>query len=165
MYFLGLDPSTKCTGFCVMNQDKEIIERGKISLPDLPDSDKIFYQIQQIEALLTKYSIHHILCEDQFGQQNPFGKINIHTVKKLSQVTGAILSLAGRHKAPISLIYPTSWRKIFHGSGKATKQDTFKKVVADYQIEGLVFTKDNDLTDAVGIAWAAVELHKEDKSS
>lgn len=156
MYFLGLDPSTKCTGFCLMNEKYDIIESGKIDLPDVTEGEKIYHQIQQVENLINKYPIDKILCEDQFS------KLNIDTLKKLSRNTGGYLALAAKHNLSIELIYPTSWRKVFHGSGKAKKQDTFHKVVALYpELGDLKFTKDNDLTDACGIAWACVDLYKE----
>lgn len=159
MYFLGLDPSTKCTGFCVMDEHKNIIERGKIPLPNIDEAEKIYFQIEHIENLFKKYSLTKILCENQYS------KLNIDTLKKLSRVSGAILSSAARYSIAIELIYPTSWRKVYHGSGKAKKEDTFKKVIEDYQIEGLVFSKDNDMTDSIGIASACVDLHKEENSA
>lgn len=156
MYFLGLDPSTKCTGFCVMDENHDIIESGKIAMPKTEDeAEKIFYQIERLEPLFQKYTITKILCEDQFS------KLNIDTVKKLSRVVGAILYLAKKYKIPIETIYPTSWRKVFHGYGKAKKEDTFHKVVALYEFDHLVFSKDNDMTDSIGIAWTAVDLYKE----
>lgn len=155
MYYLGLDPSTKCTGYCVMDDKYDIIESGKIEMPkDGSESDKIFYQIEHIEALLQKYTISNILCEDQFS------KLNIDTVKKLSKVVGAILYIARKYSINIELIYPTSWRKVFHGYGKAKKEDTFHKVIAIYELENLKFAKDNDMTDAIGIAWSCVDLCK-----
>ncbi|PFK99857.1 crossover junction endodeoxyribonuclease RuvC [Priestia megaterium] len=156
MFFLGLDPSTKCTGYCVMDEKYDIIESGKINIPEHEDeAGKIFYQIEQIEAIFNKYKITKALCEDQFS------KLNIDTLKKLTRVSGTILYLARKHKIDTSLIYPTSWRKVFHGSGKAKKEDTFHKVLALYDFENLVFKHDNDMTDAIGIAWACVDLHKE----
>lgn len=156
MYFLGLDPSTKCTGYCVMDEKHNIIESGRIKMPVSDNiAEKIYYQIDLLEKLLEKYSISHILCEDQFS------KLNINTVKQLSRVVGAILYLAKKHEISIELIYPTSWRKVFHGYGKAKKEDTFHKVCAIYEIDNFTFKKDNDETDSIGIAWADVDLHAE----
>jgi crossover junction endodeoxyribonuclease RuvC len=139
-----------------MDENHDIIESGKIDIPkDGDEAEKIFYQIERIEAIFEKYTITKILCEDQFS------KLNIDTLKKLTRVSGTILYLARKHEIECELIYPTSWRKSFHGSGKAKKEDTFHKVIAIYELEGLKFTKDNDMTDAIGIAWACVDLHKE----
>lgn len=156
MYFLGLDPSTKCTGYTVMDENKDIIEKGKITMPEgATEGEKIFYQIYKLEKIMNKYELVSILCEDQFS------KLNVDTLKKLSRVVGAILCLSSKLNIPIATTYPTSWRKVFHGSGKAKKQDTFHKVVALYGFDDFVFSKDNDITDSVGIAWACVDLYLE----
>lgn len=155
MYFLGLDPSTKCTGYCVMDIQYEIIEKGKIDIPaDETEAGKILYQIQKIEEILNRYTFTSVLSEDQFQQ------FNVDTLKKLSKTTGAVMYICKKYTHEPGLIYPSAWRKIFHGSGKATKKDTFKKVVTLYELSDLKFTKDNDMTDAIGIAWACVDLHK-----
>lgn len=154
-YFLGLDPSTKCTGYCVMDMNYEIIESGRIDMPKNGDEgEKIFYQIERLQLVLNKYEIIEILSEDQFS------KLNIDTLKKLSRVQGAILYLSKRNNIPITTIYPNSWRKIFHGSGKAKKEHTFDKVVALYNFTDFIFKKDNDETDAIGIAWSLVDTVK-----
>ncbi|UOE58207.1 crossover junction endodeoxyribonuclease RuvC [Cytobacillus oceanisediminis] len=155
MYFLGLDPSTKCTGFCLMDENKDIIEKGKIDISKIDDhGEKLAVQYKVIESLMDKYEITKVLCEDQYA------KLNIDTVKKLSRTTGIYLLMAKLKGVELELIYPTSWRKVFHGYGSAKKEDTFDKVVAIYELEGLTFKKDNDMTDSVGIAWACVDMHK-----
>lgn len=154
-YFLGLDPSTKCTGFCVMDENKDIIESGIVDISKIDDhGEKLGAQYKRIEALLDKYDIKKIMCEDQFA------KLNIDTVKKLSRTTGIYLLLANLRGIDLETIYPTSWRKIFHGSGKAKKEDTFEKVCVVYEFEDLEFKKHNDLTDAIGICWACVDEYK-----
>lgn len=155
-YYLGIDPSTKCTGFCVMNKQYDIIESGKIMIPENgTEAEKIFYQVNEIEKLFQKYEFQNVLIEDQFA------KTNIDTLKKLSKTAGAYLFIGYKYTPNISTIYPTSWRKVFHGNGRAKKRDTFDKVCAIYEFTELKYTKDNDLTDAIGICWAAVDIHKE----
>lgn len=160
MYFLGIDPATQSTGYCVMNENKDIIEKGKIVYPIDEDNEiaKIHYAVSQIEEVILKYNIKYALCEDQF-----FGQ-NIDTLKKLSRVVGGYLLLAGNLNINIETIYPSSWRKLFHGYGKASKKDTFNKVVSIFELDDLKFTKDNDITDSVGICWACVDLWKEKAS-
>ena len=159
-YFLGIDPSTKCTGYCVMDLNYDIIESGKIIIPeDGTEAEKIFYQVNELEKVFNKYTFTKVLVEDQYA------KVNIDTLKKLSKTAGAYLFLGCRYGADINTIYPTSWRKVFHGNGKAKKRDTFDKVCAIYEFTHLKYTKDNDLTDAIGIAWSAVDLHKEEAAA
>lgn len=138
-----------------MDINYDIIESGKIDIPENEsEAGKILFQIDRIEILAKKYPLTAILCEDQFQQ------FNVDTLKKLSKVVGAVLYIFKKHEMEAELIYPTAWRKIFHGSGKAKKQDTFHKVVALYDFKDLKFTKDNDHTDAIGICWACVDIHK-----
>lgn len=158
-YYLGIDPSTKCTGYCVMDENHNIIESGKVIIPeDATEAEKIFFQMTALEKLFKKYIFQKVLIEDQYGRNN------IDTLKKLSKTSGAYLYLGYKYTKNISTIYPTSWRKVFHGNGKASKKDTFLKVCAIYELDDWKYTKDNDRSDAVGIAWAAVDLHKEEVS-
>ncbi|MCY9308838.1 crossover junction endodeoxyribonuclease RuvC [Bacillus inaquosorum] len=156
MYYLGLDPSTKCTGHCLMDEKHNLIDFGKIVLPsDATEAGKILYQCNIIESILQKYDVSHILIEDQFAGPNR------DTYKKLTRTSGALLYLAEKYGIPYTLLQPTSWRKVFHGSGKAKKTDTFDKVIALYgeELGKLEFKHDNDLTDSVGIAWSCVDLN------
>lgn len=156
MYFIGIDPSTKCTGYCVMDIDYNILEKGKIVTPtDESECGKIAFQAKEFERILTKYPPERVMCEDQFFRRN------IDTLKKLSRTTGAFMNSSSRLDHELELVYPAGWRKVFHGSGSASKKDTFEKVIAIYELEGLVFSRDNDMTDAIGIAWACVDLYKE----
>jgi len=153
--YLGIDPSTTSTGYAVVNSKLELIEYGKV-VPEniskeLTPAEEMLVQFDAIKALLLKYPFKKVLCEDQF-----FGE-NVDTLKKLSRVTGMFLVLSAQHELEIDLIYPSSWRKVYHGTGKAKKRDTCKKVNEDYGLK-LRVTKDNDISDAIGIAVTAAKV-------
>lgn len=155
VYFLGLDPSTKCTGYCVMNENKDLIEYGKIDISNIDNhGEKLAVQYKAIEKLVEKYRPAKVLCEDQFS------KVNVDTLKKLSRTTGTYMLLANLKGIPFETIFPTSWRKIFHGYGSAKKEETFDKVCTIYEFSNLNFKKDNDITDAIGICWSLIDLYK-----
>jgi crossover junction endodeoxyribonuclease RuvC len=153
-YYLGLDPSTKSTGYAVMNQHGELLDYGKICPDDdatneMSAAQKIFYQYQDIERLIKKYPFTKVLCEDQFFQNN------VDTLKKLSRVSGMVLLLCAQNGIPVEMIYPTSWRKVFHGTGKAKKSETLRKVNQMFGLD-LKLSKHNDISDAIGICMSAV---------
>lgn len=152
--FLGIDPSTKKTGYCLMDENKDIILKGVIDLSHVTDhAEKLQIQYKFAEELFDKYDIESVLIEDQYYSNNA------DTLKVLARTSSVFLLCAKLRGINVSLIYPTSWRKAFHGNGKASKKDTFNKVVALYELNELKFSKDNDLTDSIGIAWAAADIH------
>lgn len=158
IYYLGLDPSTKSTGWAIVNQQGELIDYGKICPTDNKDAitpaEKIHMQYKEItELLINKYPITKVLCEDQY-----FGS-NIDTLKQLSRITGMVLLVSAQYNVPVELIYPSSWRKVFHGSGKAKKSETLRKVNEMFGLD-LKLTKHNDISDAIGIAMSAYMTDK-----
>lgn len=158
--FLGIDPSTKKTGYCLMDENKDIILRGAIDLSHISDhAEKLQVQYEFVEKLFDQYDIKSVLIEDQYYSNNA------DTLKVLARTSSIFLLSAKLRGIPVSLIYPTSWRKVFHGNGKASKRDTFDKVVALYELCDLKYTKDNDITDSIGICWTAVDLYSDLKKA
>ena len=138
-----------------MDNNKNIIIQGAIDLSNISDhGEKLQAQYEFAENLFDTYNIKAVLIEDQYYSNNP------DTLKVLARTSAIFLLSAKLRGIPASLIYPTSWRKVFHGNGKASKKDTFNKVISLYNLNEFKFTKDNDITDAIGIAAAAVDIHK-----
>ena len=74
----------------------------------------------------------------------------------VAQVKGAILYMAVRHKIGIAEYNPSTVKKAFTGSGKATKEQM--KKMADFRWPGKKFTPDE--VDALAVAWAMVNKNK-----
>jgi Holliday junction resolvasome RuvABC endonuclease subunit len=51
-------------------------------------------------------------------------------------------------------MHPSSWRKVTHGKGNAKKEDTLNWVNEVYDLA--LTAKENDIADAIGIAYAGV---------
>ena len=153
-YYLGVDPSTKSTGYGVFNQLGELVDYGVITpkkgRPNLRPEEEMYIQYLALKELIEKYMPKQVVCEDQFM------KTNVDTLKKLSRVTGNVLLISAQHGIPVELVYPSSWRKVFHGTGKAKKEDTINKVNGLFEL-GLK-KKDNDIADAIGIAAYALQM-------
>lgn len=154
--YLGVDPSKKSTGYAIFNDNYELLTYGVIQEDESDtQSNYITLQYDTLNALIEEYKVTHIVCEDQY-----FGQ-NVDTLKKLTRAMTVSLLLAGQHGLDIQLKYPSSWRKIYHGTGKANKRATFKKVKEDFGFKDFKFTTHNDITDAIGIAWTCVHMAKE----
>lgn len=151
--FLGIDPSTAGTGWAVMDEDMNLMEYGKISpLKDLSIAEKIKVIYDSLSDVFDRYEISYALCEDQFQGGN------VDTLKKLSQNKGAIMLLITQRGVLFEEKAPSSWRKIYLGSGKATKKDCVNHVNEVYGLK-LKFVQ-NDIAEAIGIAGAAVMLYQ-----
>lgn len=152
-YYLGIDPSTKSTGYGIVTNRGELIEYGKICPADNEDAvtpaEQIFMQYKEIAQLINKYPLKKVLCEDQYFQNNA------NTLKQLSRVSGMVLLVSAQYDIPVELIFPSSWRKVFHGSGKAKKTETLRKVNEMFGLD-LKLSKHNDISDAIGIGMTAV---------
>lgn len=151
-YYIGIDPSTVSTGYAVLDQEGNLVEHGVIK-PDgnLSDHEKVTYQYRELKALVEDYdygTVAAIGCEDQFNGPN------VMTLIKIARTASMAMLVAGEMNIELTMFYPSSWRLLFHGNGKATKRDTLKMVneMHDLSLKG----KDNDIADAIGIAHATL---------
>jgi len=146
--YLGIDPSTASTGFAVMDSNFNLVDYGviKVDKKKLTELEQTVYQYDKINELVEKYGIVGIGCEDQF--QGP----NAQTFKQLSRVAGSFIVLAALQQIELEMLHPSKWRKITHGKGSMKKEDTRVWVNETYNKE--FKKKDNDITDAIGIAKA-----------
>lgn len=149
--YLGLDPSTKSTGWGVMNDKKEIQEYGIIKgRTDNPDS---FVKLHNdLNEIIEKYDIKAITIEDTFFSAN------VDTLKKLVRPSGVILYMVGLHELDHDFIMPSSWRKIVLGNGRASKRESYEFINETFELGFDSFNKYNDITDAIGITWACVDI-------
>ena len=154
MYFIGIDPSTSSTGFAVMNEHQELLRYGTIK--GLADDPKSFAHLYaELNELLEAFPPDGIICETQF-----IG-VNRATSIKLIRPTGIVLAVSGLHDAPFTFLAPSAWRKTYQGVGKWTKNDTFKFTKEKYPGVLTSFKKDNDMSDAIGIAYTCSILFQE----
>lgn len=171
MYYIGIDPSTSSTGYAVVNNKEEIVTVGKID--GLADSPETFARLyKELVALFEEYPPKSVLCENQY-----FGG-NTNTLIKISRPGGVVLAAIGLFESEFDFIMPSSWRKTYHKNGSLSKRESYDYTIAKYPelIKAIepyallkngkvsqprMFTKGNDITDAVGIACAARILYEE----
>jgi crossover junction endodeoxyribonuclease RuvC len=160
-FFIGIDPSTVSTGYAVLDEEGGLVTSGAIHPPkEYSDARKLAYQHKEIQKIINFYGssemddegytrnnfVRAIGIEDQF--QGP----NVMTLIKIARTASVCMTLAATFCNEVHMFYPASWRLLFHGTGKATKRDTIQLV---NETHNLAFKgKDNDITDAIGIAHA-----------
>lgn len=109
MVILGVDASTKCTGWCILDGDA-VKDYGKIVPEDVsaPWRERILYMMREIGVIARHNNIDLIACEV------PVKTIkNVNTLEQLFSLHGALLgvaSLLGIRFCPVEV---ATWRKHF----------------------------------------------------
>lgn len=145
---LGLDLSSANSGWAIINKKGKLMAYGNFkSKPKMSQEEKIAFMFKSFQSLLDKYKISNIAIEDQFC-----GK-NVNTLKLLSKIAGAVIALATVHNLSIKIYPPKYAKKMFTGSGAASKEEVEQRVLELYKIENY----DDNTTDAISIAYIAKE--------
>ena len=147
---LGLDCSTKSTGWCTFNNNR-LIDFGCIKANDTDCVKRIEYMISEINKLIKEVKPNVIVQEDV-----PPSIQNSMTVKQLSTLKGGTLALSCIYKVPITYILPNIWQsalKILRTKG-STKQQSVNYVNefygTDFIYAGEKSTKSqDDITDSI----------------
>lgn len=162
---LGLDMSTKKTGYGVIDKERNLYECGIVFSDDEDVRQRMFKVYQAVENLINKYEITHIAFEDV-----PISKHkNLQTGKTLCILQGVVLSLCFKYNISYTMYTPSSWRSIigtYDGTKEGTKREAqkIKAVSIVNEIYNLDFkyyirdTKtcksDDDKAEAILIAMA-----------
>lgn len=152
MYYIGIDPATKRTGIAVLNHSKELIYYQSLDL-DSPAPKRYDELYEALVILFRTFPPEAVWIEDQYYQYNA------NTLKKIARMAGIAHFAVESFTTNSELVAPSKWRKVFHGKGNASKQQTFDAVNALYDNAFTDIKKENDITDAIGIAYACALNH------
>lgn len=154
-YILGIDPSLRFTGVCLLkvkiNKLGEII-RSKVLETDCFTSTNAMEQHQRIITIVNK--IHDFIRPyniNVIGTENCFVGVNRKAALNQSELIGVIwysLRHLGNDKYRIDA---TTAKKRFTGDGKATKTDIIKEVEKKFN---MVLGGDKNIREAQGDAIA-----------
>lgn len=160
MKILGLDISTKRTGWFITKRSCGVIEPDQ----SLTFGERLSEFREELDRLLIKYKPDVVVIEDAYYSPG-FG--NIHTLKTLAKFAGVALELCSQHGIETKIITATKARKYCckGKEGKITKRDVFDYFIDYYNLEDWSYNKDNDKTDAMCLVWGYRGIKKEEKSS
>lgn len=155
MIILSFDISSISTGCCVL-KDGYVSKKLCTTINPPPKKqmgERLNYFAIAISDMIEKYKPDQIIIEDIFRGRN------VNTFKVLAQFRGVaiqkIYELTG--KDPISLM-AVGVRKLI-GCG-TDKESAFKFINKKYKLR-YNFEKDNDKTDAIALALAALEMERQ----
>jgi len=161
---LGLDISSSIIGYCVIDENENIIEISYIDLRKVEELfDKVKYTLQELFIVKEKYDIIKIGIED-FLQKFAFGKSSIKTIIKLSQIN-TLVSYEIYNTFCIRPIFfnSRSARKIVLGKSY-NKEETFQIISQKYNSVNWPKKKNNtyadqayDMSDSLIISLATLK--------
>lgn len=151
-YILGLDCSTKCTGWSIFSKDGKLVKYGCIRPNEKDDAiDRIKTTIAEVNKIIMEYNPYLIIEEDV-----PPALQNSMTVKTLSTLKGGMLTLACINNVSIRYILPNVWQsalKILKSNG-STKKQSVDFVNQNYNTSFVYVSEgskknEDDITDSI----------------
>ena len=163
-YFMAIDPSISCTGFCVMDiETRAIPSYGYIHAPLKKNgfhtqNERVDYIIKTLLKPAVKYSVKDIAIEGySFGNNNQAYKASLHEVVGIMKYIICHQTLG---KEPI-IIAPKRVKKLVTGNGNASKEFV-RDVVSGLYPDIILSNQQNkaeqdrllNISDAIAIALA-----------
>lgn len=147
---LGLDVSSISTGWAILKHGRfykrEGVDYGIIKgNPKLKPANRLSLFRKEIAEIISKTKPDYIVIEDTFSGPNR------KTFKVLCRFGGVAMEVSRTIGGVEPIIVPvTSLRAVW---GTQVKKEIFNKVVSKYKLDHFEFDRDNDITDAIAIAW------------
>lgn len=155
MKIIGLDCSTKSTGFSVFN-DKELIDYGCLTASSTDLIKRINLIMSKIKDILQKHpDTKTVIMEEVIPST---GK-NIKTWKALIYLQAMIVIYLHNEfpQIKIELIYPNSWRaKIGIHTGRNITRDQLKNEDINFVKQKYNIDVNDDIADAICIAHSLI---------
>ena len=161
---LGLDMSTKKTGFSVFNNDV-LVEFGKFKTSSDDTKERMKEIFNWVSLFIDKYTIERIVFEDVPVNTHS----NIKTGKDLCILQGVVLGICFKYNIDYSLYNPSSWRTsagTYNGTREGMKRDFQKQKSVElansifglnlnyYKTDKKGQDSDDDIAEAILLVYA-----------
>ena len=153
MKILGIDASTKCSGYGIVNENEELLLHSVFDYSKIEDIDeRIDCQIQCFIKLFNEWKPDVCYIEDTWKA----GKVlNIQTTKKLTNLIGAVRCLSIENGCAFNTVYPSTWRSVLGiDGGQGTKREEFKRRAMIYVNDKFGLVVGDDEAEGICIACA-----------
>lgn len=155
MNILGIDASTKATGWAVY-KDSKLDTYGCITASSTDLFKRIHKMVDELNQIIANNSISKIILEevrpDDIG-----GRSNLATHRALMWLQGAIAMMVhdNHPKITIEYLYPSEWRKCCKiKTGRGVVRETVKQRDIRFVEETFGITVNDDIADAIGLGYA-----------
>lgn len=147
MRVMGIDSSTKCTGWAVIDTEaNEIISSGTIK-PRGDTIERIMHIAKELCKIYREYEPIEVKIEDLSVTRNA------RTAKILSGLLYVIITRLYEQGAIITLLRPAQWRK---DKIKGRNREELKQAAIQYIFDKYGFYEEEDAAEAVIIAeWGS----------
>lgn len=148
---LGLDVSTSCVGWGVVNGDETLVDHGYISLKKFDNMlDKANELRSKLESICKSYKIDKVGIED-YLQKIAYGKSSANTICVLAgfnSVTQYICQEVFKSK-PIMVKFSEARKKlgIKQEKGEKAKECAFKYIVQEYSTFKVELNRNDKIRD------------------
>ena len=156
MKIMGLDASTKITGYGII-QNNELIKHGIIDLHNDKNTidNRIKKMINSIYDLIKEEKPDVIYIEEMWN------KLNVQTTKSLSYVIGAVIGFSEIMNIDIHLILPSEWRKQIGLSQGKKKRDELKQEAINFVKQKYGLNVQDDEAEGIGICYCGYLLSED----
>lgn len=155
MIILGLDLSSKSSGYSVFDNNK-LIDYGCITSASSNLYKRIDVMVQGIKEVLNKYSINHVYIEDVLPDDV---KHNQTVYKALTYLQGYILHLLDDYHLSYTFFTASQWRaKCGIHTGRGIKRESLKSKDIEFVKNQYNIDVNDDIADAICIASAGLNI-------
>jgi len=123
---LGLDLSSSCTGYGVLEEDGKVIEYGQIRPTKIEGHGAKYLHIsEKVENLLNKYTIYTVVLERYF-----VGGFKSQGTFICAELRGHIKAMLSTYpKIEVKEVFPSSLKKVVTGNGRASKREVCESIL------------------------------------
>lgn len=152
---LGIDASTRCSGYCVVDEHGTLLSHSVIDYSKIKDiQERIDLQIEAFISLFKKTK------PDLCYIENTWNKNNIETTKALTNVIGAVRCLCIGYECGFNLVLPSMWRSVIGiDGGDGTKRNEFKQRAIEWVKKKYGIEVSDDEAEAICIAYAGTIMN------
>lgn len=149
MLVLSFDQSLASSGYCLMDENENILHVGTIKTnPKKENHYRLLDIYNNITDIIKNNNPDIIAIEESYFRSN------IKTLKSLNTVRGIIELAAAQNDIKLEVRSTTECRKIVLGNGSTKKEEVFEYIKERYKDVDFANT---DMTDAALIALACIK--------
>ena len=119
MKILALDLSLSSTGYCIIDENYNLIayETIQTKAKNFTEEERLYIIGKEINRLMKEYDITHVCIE------NSYKSVNIKTTQQLAKLLGISTYLGIDNGLEVHTVSPTVARKHILNKGNATKEE------------------------------------------